>query len=107
VKRVDGIVVKDMLWPLLPPVVACVPMVLAVTMVRMGERRLGHASAGAALALEIVAGAVSFAVAALVLAPSAVGALLGHLRNAVGRKPPRRQDAKSENTSAGAPAPER
>jgi PST family polysaccharide transporter len=82
VRRVDGIPVKDMLAPLLPPLVACVPMALSVMTVRAGAMRLGHATTGATLALEILAGAVSFAVAALVLAPSASRALLGHLRSA-------------------------
>jgi hypothetical protein len=60
--------VRDGLLRFLPIFAACVPMVAAVTGVRVGLLRLGIDRAGVSLLLEVVAGGLVFVAAVLLLA---------------------------------------
>jgi len=87
IRRVDGLSLRTQIVPLLPPLVACAPMVLAVLGIR-------HAMAGSALpiglklAAEMLAGGLTFVPSALLLAPSSSRDLLTLLKNARRRRMP-------------------
>jgi hypothetical protein len=68
VQRLDGVKVRDGLVRFLPIFAACLPMVAAVTGVRVGLLRLGIDRPGLSLLLEVVAGGLVFVAAALLLA---------------------------------------
>jgi lipopolysaccharide exporter len=78
-----GLSIGGMLRPLLPPLLACGPMVGAVLGVRYG---LGHASSIpklGALALEMLAGALVFVPSAWILAPAASKELVRQVAGAL------------------------
>lgn len=85
IKRVDGLTLREQILPLLPPIIACVPMVLAVLGIR-------HALADRAtpmmlkLVAETAVGALVFIPSALLLAPSISKELLKLLRHALQRR---------------------
>jgi lipopolysaccharide exporter len=91
IKRVDGLSFHTQIFPLLPPIVACLPMVLAV----VGLRHLLAGIVlpiGLGLAMETLAGAIVFVPSALLLAPTASQDLLRLLRNALLRRRHRPSD---------------
>jgi len=82
----DGIAFARMLARLVPPLLACVPLVGAVLGVRHGMDRLGLDGKIARLAIETAAGGVAYVLAALVIARSASRELLHLLRHALKRR---------------------
>lgn len=91
IRRVDAIPLRTQILPLLPPIVACVPMVLAV----LGLRHLieGVAIAkGLKLTLETLVGALVFVPSALVLAPSSSQDFIKLLKHALLRRRHRASD---------------
>jgi lipopolysaccharide exporter len=100
VQRIDGVPLRDQILPLLPPTLACVPMVAAVYGVRRaldGISALAPAGVGASfrahlfvfgprLLAEIVAGAVVFVPSALFLAPTASRRLLAMVGDTLKRR---------------------
>jgi PST family polysaccharide transporter len=94
IERLDGVSLGAQVRPLIPPLIASLPMVLVVVLV---QRALGHVAwAGALssfgararvfgprLALEVAAGAMAFVPSALALAPTASRQLLRLARDAV------------------------
>ena len=68
VQKLDGVKVRDGLLRFLPIFAACIPMVAAVTGVRVGLLRLGIDRPGVSLLLEVVAGGLVFVAAVLLLA---------------------------------------
>jgi PST family polysaccharide transporter len=81
VRKMENVGIAEMVKPLVPPVLACAPMVAAVIGVR-------HAFAAAAipnfaaLAVEIVVGGVAFVAAALLIARTASKDFLALMRGA-------------------------
>ncbi len=86
IRRIDGLTLREQILPLLPPVLACAPMVLAVIAARRGLSALGGAPDAVGLAAELLAGALVFIPSALVLAPAASRDLLALLRTALPRR---------------------
>ncbi len=90
IRKLDGVPLHRQILPLIPPTLACVPMVLAVYGAQRGMDHLalfgsGHelasfgqrvAAFGPRLLVEILVGAVAFVPSALLLAPTASRALL-------------------------------
>ncbi len=83
IRRLDGLTLRAQILPLIPPVLACAPMVLAILAVRRGLVALGGPPASIALLAEVLVGALSFVPSALLIAPSASHDLLGLLRAAL------------------------
>lgn len=86
IRRIDGLTLREQILPLLPPVLACAPMVFAVIAARRGLIALGGASDAVGLATELLAGALVFIPSALALAPAASRDLLALLRTALSRR---------------------
>jgi lipopolysaccharide exporter len=86
VKRADGIAFTALIGPLLRPLLACVPMVVAILAVRYGIRPFGHLPRGVRLGSEVVVGAAAFVVSALAIAPQASRDFLKLAREAVRRR---------------------
>jgi PST family polysaccharide transporter len=89
VRRIDGIPLRRSLESIARPLVACVPMVVAVFLARRG---LAAAYAGApsyvALAVEVLAGAIAYGAAAFAVAEQPLRELLARVVDAVRRRPP-------------------
>jgi lipopolysaccharide exporter len=85
VKRVDGLSLRAQIGPLLPAIVACLPIVLAVLGIRylFGDRTFPN---GIQLTAETLGGALIFIPSALLLAPSASQELLKLLKHALQRR---------------------
>jgi PST family polysaccharide transporter len=83
VRSVDGIAWRKSLGALAGPLVACVPLVLAVLAVRHVS---GDAPGAVRLLGECVAGGVAYVAAAHVVARSAVDELVWRVRDALGRR---------------------
>lgn len=102
IRRVDGVSLGDQILPLLPPALACVPMVLAVYGIQNGLERIPFFAVadegalhtfgerarafGPRLLLSVVGGAIVFVPSALALAPKASRRLLSMVRNARARR---------------------
>ncbi len=86
IRRFDGLTLREQILPLVPPVLACAPMVLAILAVRRGIVALGGAPSLVSLLAELLVGALIFLPSALLLAPSASRDLLGLLRTALSRR---------------------
>jgi len=84
VRRTDGIPMKSLLVPLVPPLLSCFVMVAAILAARHGLS-LGTRSAVFALVVEVTVGALAFIAAALVLAKDASKDMLGLLRRSRAR----------------------
>jgi lipopolysaccharide exporter len=80
IRRTDGLPLRAQILPLLPPIFACAPMVLAMLAARRGIAALGGAPDAVDLAAELFVGALVFLPSALLLAPAASRDLLGLLR---------------------------
>jgi PST family polysaccharide transporter len=96
VSRMERGSVLGFLLPLLPPIVACGPMVVAVLGMRRLLAALGPIPRGLGLALETLAGAAVFVPSALILAPVVSRDLLDVLRRHLARRgedPDRASDA--------------
>jgi len=85
IKNLDSVSLRAQILPLLPPVVACIPMVLAVLAVRhgMGGMVLPNVLR---LALETLVGAIIFLPSALILAPRSSRELINLLKQALLRR---------------------
>ena len=83
IRGTDGLTLREQILPLLPPLLACAPMVLAVLALRRGLTALGGVPTLAGLAAELFVGALVFVPSALRLAPAASQDLLGLLRKAL------------------------
>jgi PST family polysaccharide transporter len=86
IRRLDGLSLREQILPLLPPVLACAPMVLAILAVRRGLVTLGGVPSAIGLLAELLIGALIFIPSALLLAPSASRDLIGLLRTALSRR---------------------
>jgi PST family polysaccharide transporter len=100
IRRLDGVSLRDQILPILPPLVACVPMVLAVVgarrlVTRVGLFALDHPTVGMLdrvrvfaprLALEILVGTIVFVPSALLFARGSSRALIGVVRDALQRR---------------------
>jgi lipopolysaccharide exporter len=100
IRRIDGVPLLDQIRPLLPPTLACAPMVLAVWAVQRGFDRMGiftplhpvrsfgerALTFGPRLLVEIVVGFLVFVPSALLLAPTASRSLLGMVGDALKRR---------------------
>jgi PST family polysaccharide transporter len=71
VREIDGVPLRRSLGGLLPALVACAPMVVAVLAARHLLARYGGSTTGVALGVEVFAGASSYVVAALIVAHDA------------------------------------
>ncbi|HXJ20305.1 MAG TPA: oligosaccharide flippase family protein [Polyangia bacterium] len=76
-----------MLWRLMPPLAACLPLVAAVFGVRGGLMRLGVASPLVQLVAEVIAGGLAFVAAALVIARDPSRQVLAMIRKRKARTP--------------------
>lgn len=100
IRKLDGVSLREQIAPLLPPLLACAPMVLAViamrrlfTYMHMFIVQQPALTIGAQirlfmprLILEIVLGAIVFVPSALLLAPRSSRELVGLVRDAVRRR---------------------
>jgi lipopolysaccharide exporter len=99
IRKIDGVSLKAQILPLLPPTLACLPMVLAIWGVRQALFKFGIFVAadvvGSAarvrmyaprLLLEIVVGAVVYVPSALLIAPRASRDFLRMLRDGMRRR---------------------
>jgi lipopolysaccharide exporter len=86
VKRVDGIPFMRLLGPLVRPLIACLPMVVAVLAVRYGMTQFGHLPRGVRLGSEVIVGAAAFVVSALAIAPEASRDFIKLARDVVRRR---------------------
>ena len=86
IRRIDGLTLREQILPLLPPVLACAPMVLAVLAVRRGLVALGGAPSGVGLGAELLVGALVFIPSAFALAPAASRDLITLLQTALPRR---------------------
>jgi len=86
IRGTDGLPLRAQILPLLPPLLACAPMVLAVLAARRGIAALGGAPATLDLAAELLVGALVFVPSALLLAPTASRDLIGLLRTVLPRR---------------------
>lgn len=86
IRGTDGLTLRDQILPLLPPIIACAPMVLAMLAVRRGIAALGGTTDAVDLAAEFFVGAFVFLPSALLLAPAASRDLLGLLRTVLPRR---------------------
>ncbi|MEJ7731661.1 MAG: oligosaccharide flippase family protein [Polyangiaceae bacterium] len=86
VRRYDAIPARSLLLPLLPPLVACIPMVGAVLGVRWVLHTLGVTAPTLRLAAELLSGAVVYVPAAFVFAPAPAQELLGLIRRVLERR---------------------
>jgi PST family polysaccharide transporter len=75
-----GLSAATLLWRLLPPLVACLPMVGGVFAVRFGLERLGVGSPLVQLVAEVLAGGLLFVAAALSIARAPSRELLAIIR---------------------------
>jgi PST family polysaccharide transporter len=88
IRRIDGLTLREQILPLVPPVLACAPMVAAILAARRGLVALGGVPSAAGLLVELLVGVLIFIPAALVLAPSASRDLLRLLQAARSRHRP-------------------
>lgn len=85
VRRADGTPVWRFLGQLWAPLLACVPMALAVVGVRHGLGSVGLSAGWAMLGVEIVVGAAAFVGAAFVVAPGPAREVVAIVRRRAGR----------------------
>jgi lipopolysaccharide exporter len=86
VSRADGIRIGVLMRSCLGPLLACIPLTVAVLMVRFMVQKSGIETRGVGLALEILAGGAGYAAGALLTARATVDDLTGLLRGALGRR---------------------
>ncbi len=86
VSRLDGIAMPKFLGRLLPPLLACVPMALAVVGVRHALAQMGLHSATVSLVLELMVGALTYVVSALVVARELSKDFINLVMNAIRRR---------------------
>jgi lipopolysaccharide exporter len=96
IRSIDGLSLREQIVPLLPPVLACIPMALAVLGVRSGLASLWplppvgapgfRAREGVELAVEVLVGGVVFVPSAFFLAPSASREFVRLLRTAIDKR---------------------
>jgi PST family polysaccharide transporter len=86
VRRYDAIPARSLLLPLLPPFVACIPMVGAVLGVRWAQATLGVTAPTVRLAAELLTGAVVYVPSAFLFAPGPAQELLGLIRRVLKRR---------------------
>ncbi|MDC0682336.1 oligosaccharide flippase family protein [Sorangium atrum] len=86
VKRADGVPYMRLLRPLVRPLLACLPLVVAVLAVRYGMRSLHGLPRGCRLGAEVVVGGLAFVASALVIARQASRDFLQLAREAVRRR---------------------
>jgi PST family polysaccharide transporter len=75
-----GLSAGVLLWRLMPPLIACLPMVVAVFAVRIGLERLGVTNPLIQLVVQVSAGALLFVAGALSIAREPSRELLGIIR---------------------------
>jgi PST family polysaccharide transporter len=90
--KVDGTPLSSLVLPLLPPVLACVPMALAVFEFQRVIVQLLMFRHPAVLAGEIVVGVVVFIPSAFLIAPGATRELIALLRSARARRRDKKVD---------------
>jgi PST family polysaccharide transporter len=85
-RRVSDVPYLALIRPLIRPLLACAPMVVAILAVRYGLDRFEHLPRGTRLGAEVIAGGIAFVLCALVIAPRASREFLDLGRNALRRK---------------------
>lgn len=98
IKRVDNLSLRTQILPLLPPILACIPMVVAIVAVRHGLLAYSLAKS-IRLCIELLVGAIVFVPSALLIAPATSRDLLGLLREALLRR--RRRNSMAPPPDAG------
>jgi PST family polysaccharide transporter len=115
IRQLDGVSLRAQILPLIPPMIATIPMGLAVVgarrvMTKLALFALDHPRVtsadnarefGPRLVVEIIVGAIVFVPAALLIAPSASRELLTLVKNAIQR---RRQGPSGDGAPGEAPA---
>jgi PST family polysaccharide transporter len=86
VAQKDAIRIGAFLRPCVGPLLACVPMALAVTGVRIGLAELGLDARGVSLVVELVVGAVTYVLSAFLFARTVTRELLDLVRAAARRR---------------------
>jgi PST family polysaccharide transporter len=86
IRRVDGTPMRQTTLPLLPPILACVPMALAVVGVRHLLLMAGIHPGGLMLVTETLSGGIVFVPSAFLIAPRAARDLLGLVKSSLGRR---------------------
>lgn len=86
VDRAEKLPIREIVMTMLAPVLACIPMVVAVEAMRHGLHTLGIHSAFIGLGLEMLAGALVYIPSALLIAPNTSRDLLALSRTAFGRR---------------------
>ncbi|WP_394832888.1 oligosaccharide flippase family protein [Pendulispora rubella] len=86
VARADNITVGSLVMSCVGPLLACIPLVLAVIGARHGLAWLGEMPRGVGLVVEIIAGALGYVAGALFLARKTAADFLGLVRSALGRR---------------------
>ena len=92
-QKFDSISMRAMLGELLPVLLACVPMVGAVLLVRQAFLRAGLELYAVRMAAEVVAGGLAYVAAALVVARRSSQKLIGFVREALARRRGQRSEA--------------
>ena len=87
VVQLDGVRVSTLAARCVPPLAACVPMVAAVQIVHVALKWLGVHSSWLLLVTELLAGALAYPLAALVIARSAARDMIDLLRRARHQRP--------------------
>jgi PST family polysaccharide transporter len=84
--RTDGVPFLGFIVRTIPPLIACVPMVIAVLAVRHGMLAAEYAQGKTMLIFELLAGAVTYVASALVIAHKSSRDFLNLLKNAMRRR---------------------
>jgi lipopolysaccharide exporter len=84
-RRVEGVPLRDFIGPLVPPVLACLPMMAAVFGVHHAFAGLIHRHAAVVLIVEVVVGALAYAGGAALVARRQFLELVALLRGGLGR----------------------
>jgi PST family polysaccharide transporter len=85
-RATDQVPVLSVLFSIAPPLLACVPMALAVVGVRALLRSAGVQAGALSLVLEVLTGALVYPVSAFVLAPHATKDIIGVARSVLDRR---------------------
>lgn len=97
IQWLEGLPKGQILEALAPPLIACIPMVLAVLGIRYAMHWTSIGGRFAILGSEIVVGGLVYTGAALVVAPRASGDIIRLVREAIRR----RRDTRAQSSSAG------
>jgi PST family polysaccharide transporter len=83
-RRIEQVSLRQCLGPLLPPVIACLPMITLIVLLQRFVPTSGHLSAVALLGAEIVVGALAYAGASWLVARAQLRDFVALLRHGLG-----------------------